>query len=296
MMLTRRGFLKFVWRMMLAGAAVTTYATGVEAMGTPDVTTFRLTPKGWTPGLKLRIVALADFHACEPWMDAKRISKICAQANALGGDVILLLGDYIVGPNIVLGRIAPEAWAGSLAQLSAPLGVHAILGNHDYHDDADYRRDFIVPTAAERALDAVNIPVLVNRAIRLEKDGHGFWLAGLGDQMATEPVTFRRGIDDLEGLQRQITDSDPAILLAHEPDIFPQAGGRFSLTLSGHTHGGQVNLFGWRPVAASRGSRIYPVGHYHEGGRDLVVSRGLGCTGMPVRIGSWPEILVLELG
>jgi predicted MPP superfamily phosphohydrolase len=85
------------------------------------------------------------------------------------------------------------------------------------------------------------------------------------------------------------------ILMAHEPDIFPQVTKRVSLTLSGHTHGGQVDVFGWRPVAASLGSRRYPAGHFREYGRDLIVSRGLGCTGLPIRFGAWPEILEIDL-
>lgn len=71
---------------------------------------------------------------------------------------------------------------------------------------------------------------------------------------------------------------------------------RVSLTLSGHTHGGQISLLGWRPWAASLGSRRFPAGHYSVEGRELIVSRGLGCSVIPVRIGNWPEIVMLDLG
>ena len=93
----------------------------------------RYAPKiaGWPSQLKLRIVMLTDFHACEPFMNAKRVAAICAQANGLGGDLIVLLGDYLSGPRF---STPPKGqWAAPLKALSAPLGVHAVLGNHDYN-------------------------------------------------------------------------------------------------------------------------------------------------------------------
>jgi uncharacterized protein len=134
----------------------------------------------------------------------------------------------------------------------------------------------------------------------LSHKGKPFWLAGLGDQMAFMPISrqrgIRSGIDDLPKTIAAITDDAPALLMAHEPDIFPRVPKRFALTLCGHTHGGQVNLFGWRPAAGSRLSRVYPRGHFSENGRDLLVSSGLGCSILPIRFGVPPEIMVVELG
>ena len=104
------------------------------------------------------------------------------------------------------------------------------------------------------------------------------------------------GLDDLEATLGQITDHAPVLLLAHEPDVFTDVPDRVSVTLSGHTHGGQINIFGWRPWAASRGSRRFPAGYFNVGGRELIVSRGLGCSSVPIRFGNWPEILLVELG
>ena len=73
-----------------------------------------------------------------------------------------------------------------------------------------------------------------------------------------------------------MTDGSPIILLAHEPDIFPDVPGRVSLTLSGHTHGGQVRLFGYSPVVPSRFGNRYAYGHVVEDDRHLIVSGGLG--------------------
>jgi predicted MPP superfamily phosphohydrolase len=297
---TRRGFLKFLWRGGLVLAAMAAYPFS-EVMAKARITTYRLTPPGWTPGLKLRAAVIADLHACEPWMSAERIKGICDRANEQEADVIFLLGDYVSGMNLVTDHVHSSEWSRAMAGLSAPLGVHAVMGNHDYWEDLTFQRDQTAEPFAKKALEDVGISVHVNRAIRLEKDGMGFWLAGLDDQVALRPGSrFNRtgwqGLDDLPATLAQVTDDGPVILLAHEPDIFPDVPARVSLTISGHTHGGQINIFGWKPVVPSRFGALYAGGHVEEGGRNLVVSRGLGCSVIPVRFMSLPEIVLLELG
>jgi predicted MPP superfamily phosphohydrolase len=300
MIITRRGVLK-----LLGAGLVTVVATAaypfVEALASPLVTRYPLTPRGWTPGLRLRVAVIADIHACEPWMSVARIEGIVAQTQALEPDLILLLGDYTTGMNLVLEQVPSADWASALGKLNAPLGVHAVLGNHDYWEDLDFQVDQTVTPFALAALRHAGIPTYRNEAIRLEKDGMPFWLAGLDDQMALRPgQRFNRhkmaSLADLDLTLGQVTDDAPVVLLAHEPDIFRGVPDRVSLTVSGHTHGGQFNLFGYRPFAASLGSRRFPGGHYAVDGRELVVSRGLGCSAVPLRIGSWPEIVLLELG
>ena len=89
-------------------------------------------------------------------------------------------------------------------------------------------------------------------------------------------------------------DGDPVILLAHEPDIMLRVPERVSLVLSGHTHGGQVRLFGWSPVVPSRYGNRYAYGHVREQ-CDLIVSGGLGCSIIPVRFGMPPEIVLVSI-
>jgi predicted MPP superfamily phosphohydrolase len=86
------------------------------------------------------------------------------------------------------------------------------------------------------------------------------------------------------------------ILLAHEPDVFPRVPERVALTLSGHTHGGQVRILGYSPIVPSRYGNRYAYGHIVERDRHLVVSGGLGCTGLPVRFGVPPEIVQVDVG
>ena len=139
------------------------------------------------------------------------------------------------------------------------------------------------------------MPVLENRAVRIEAGPVPFWLLGLGDQIAF-PGRGRAGVDDLPATLAQVSDDAPAILLAHEPDIFPQVPDRVALTLSGHTHGGQVRLFGYSPLVPSRFGNRFAYGHVREGDRDIVISGGLGCSILPVRLGVPPEITVIDLG
>jgi uncharacterized protein len=299
--ITRRSLLKGIVGLAGSGFAFGAYAIGIEPMLAPRITRYAVTPQGWPADLKLRIVTLSDIHACDPWMTVDRIASIVETANGLGGDIVLLLGDYVAGSRIVRKYGQSGEWGPVLGRLKAPLGVHAILGNHDWWEDKTAMRNGVGPTFVHRALAAAGISVLDNAAVRLAHGGKSFWIAGLGDQLAFVPMRRpeRRGDDDLIGTLRKIDDEAPVILMAHEPDIFPrvQAASRHvALTLSGHTHGGQVNLFGWRPAAGSAGSRIYPRGHFRENGRDLLVSSGLGCSILPVRVGVPPEIMVVELG
>jgi len=297
--MNRRRFLQVFGLGALASAMLGTYAVAIEPLYRLRITRRAFTPPRWTPGLRLRVAMLADLHACDPWMPDERIGRIVAATNALKPDIVLLLGDYVSGMTLATRHTPSVEWAAILAGLEAPLGTHAILGNHDWLEDAAAQARGHGPTESGEALEAVGIPVLENRAVRLEKDGRGFWIAGLGDQLAFNPSAWDgpwRGVDDLPATLAQIDDEAPVLLMAHEPDVFARVPGRVSLTVSGHTHGGQVRLFGWSPVVPSRHGNRYAYGHVIERGRHLVVSGGLGCSIAPIRFGSPPEITVLDLG
>ncbi len=156
-MITRRGLLKICGGLVAAGFASSAYAVVFEPLLRLSVTTHRIVPSGWPEGLKLRLIALADIHACEPWMSTRRIKAICDHANTLDGDLIVLLGDYASGMNLVTDYVHSQDWARAMSGLSAPLGVHAILGNHDYWEDKTFQRDPSVETFGETALKAVGI-------------------------------------------------------------------------------------------------------------------------------------------
>ena len=259
---------------------------------------WRIEPVGWPRSQRLRIVMLADLHAGMPQMGPDRIAGIVAQANRLRADLTVLLGDYRADYPFQGAAVPIEAVAPILSHLSAPLGVWAVQGNHDWRDDIWASRNRTGPTRTQTALQASGLPVLENRAVRLTvPGGAAFWLAGLGSQGAFTKK-MRAGIQgahDLPATLAQVTDGAPVILLAHEPDIFAALPDRACLTLSGHTHGGQITLFGRPLVVPSAYGRRYAYGHVREGSRDLVVSGGLGCSGLPLRFGRPPEITVVDL-
>jgi hypothetical protein len=295
-MLTRRAFL----RGALAGAASAfagaAYAFGYGPLQAPGVARYRVAPRNWPKGFALEIAALSDLHACDPWMSIERIDAIVDRMNALRPDVIVLLGDYVAALHHFAMPIPATQWARALSRLRAPLGVHAILGNHDMWDDRKVQRHGGGETIARSALEDNGIPVYENATVRLAHDGRAVWLAGLADQYAISVGRRRwKGLHDLPATLAAVTTDDPVILLAHEPDIFPDVPERVALTLCGHTHGGQVRLFGWAPIVPSRFGNRYVYGHIVEDERHLVVSGGLGCTGLPVRFGAPPEVLHIRV-
>jgi hypothetical protein len=293
---SRRQFLAGFAGMTLAGASTGAYAFGIEPHFRLVVTRYAPVLPNWTPGLSLRVAVLADFHAGEPCMPPDRVAEIVDATNALRPDLILLLGDYPAGWRVVTRRVPLPAFARVIEGLKAPLGVHAILGNHDWWEDHAALAARSGPVEARRALEARGIPVMENDAVRLVKDGHPFWLAGIGDQEPFAIVGDHRTYADLPGTVARVTDNAPVILMVHEPDIFTEVPARVALTLAGHTHGGQVRLFGHSPVVPSIYGQRFAYGHVVEDGRHLIVSGGLGVSRLPVRFGVPPEIVLLELG
>jgi uncharacterized protein len=296
-MISRRQFLRFSGGLGALGASTAAYGLG-EPVLRLGVARYDITPLSWPANFQLRIAVIADLHACDPWMSLDRIESIVERTNALDADVIVLLGDYVAGHRRVTRTIPASEWAPVLGGLRAPLGAHAILGNHDWWEDKTAQREGQGPTVARRALEAAGIPVYENDATRLTKAGRPFWLAGLGDQLAYAPARRFRpgrriGVDDLAATLAKVTDAAPIILLAHEPDIAVRVPARVALQLSGHTHGGQVRLFGWSPVTPSGPKLVY--GHVRMN-CDVVISGGLGCSIMPFRIGVPPEIVLVTLG
>lgn len=246
---------------------------------------------GWPSSAPpLRVGVLTDIHAVEPWMPPSRIGAIVNRMNGLNPDLIVLLGDYVnaLRPHYYTSLVPVTEWMAALRDLHAPLGVYAVLGNHDWWSGE--------APAIRRAFTRAGIHLLENDALRISRGQRHFWVAGLGDQIAYG----LHGVDNLSGTLRQITDDLPALLLAHEPDIFAHVPSRIALTLAGHTHGGQVYIpFLGRPAlyaSSTRRYRNYAYGHIQEHGRQMIVSSGLGLSNFPVRFLVPPEIALVTLG
>lgn len=313
-MITRRFVLKGLAAACLGAASLPAYAVGIEPFRLRTQRYF-LTPPRWPQGLSLTAALIADPHVCDPWMGLERLRFIVERTNALNPDIVLMLGDYEPGHRFRTGSIHSKDWAPVFAGFTAPLGTHAILGNHDWWHDLTVQRTGKGLPLAGKALIEAGITLYQNRAVRLQKDGQPFWLAGLDDQIALVPNKQAnrprwQGKDDLPGTLAQVTDDAPVLLMAHEPRIFRKVPERVSLTVCGHTHGGQINFFGYKPVSGTTLGKARNYGHIQSrsplrgvagsgqppGERHLIISGGLGCSILPVRFGVPPEITLVHLG
>ena len=137
-MLTRRAFITSFAATAFGAVGLSSYALA-EPRFRLVVTQYRLTPPGWPKGGRsLRISAIADIHACDPWMPLSRVEEIVAVSNDLKPDIVLLLGDFVGAMHhFQTSPVPPAEWGRALARLEAPLGVHAILGNHDWWNDVE---------------------------------------------------------------------------------------------------------------------------------------------------------------
>lgn len=252
--------------------------TKVAGLGVGDIEIYRqaLELPHWPESLSgLRVAVIADLHAGSPQIDERRIEQIVARVNEESLDLVALVGDYIDTTVALSEWIEPERIAERLAQLRSRLGTYAVLGNHDWAH---------VGARMGRALRDAGITLLENRAVRVD----AFWIAGLGDLM--------KRTADLDGTLAQVPDGDPVLLFSHNPDVFPKVPERVALTLSGHTHGAQIDIPVLRDkFTPSRFGARYTGGHIEEDRRHLFVSDGIGTSRYPVRFRAKPEIPVLEL-
>ena len=290
--ITRRGLIKAgLGATGIAGVMMPGTAAYAAAQAANDlvITDYRPVPPNWPDSHRLSITVIADLHAGGPAMGIERVRQVVDAAQALNSDLVVILGDYFATHRFITEHVPHSAWAAELGRLKARLGVYAILGNHDWWFDI---------AGVRGALAAVRIPVLENDAVLLKDGGRRFWLAGIGDQLAywLGPNYFR-GVDDLPGTLAKVTTEDPVILLVHEPDIFTRVPPRVALTLAGHTHGGQIKFPFIPPlwVPSQYGPR-FAYGHIVERNRHMIVSGGLGCSKVPLRLGVPPEIVRVTLG
>lgn len=228
----------------------------------------------------LRLVLISDLHAGAPQVDAPAVARVVRRANRRSPDIVAVLGDFVDPAHVGGDPVAPEAVARELARLRAPLGVIAVLGNHDWSADG--------PRVAA-ALAESGIAVLENGSLALERDGARLHVAGVAD------VTQR--VPDMSAALAGIPADEPVLLLSHDPDVFPSVPARVALTVAGHTHGGQINL-PWvrgRAIGSRFGDDRYARGHVVEGGRHLFVTSGVGTSRWPIRLRRPPELVVLSL-
>jgi hypothetical protein len=230
----------------------------------------------------IRLVQISDLHA-GPLVSPAQVQRWRRLAEGERPEVLLITGD-LVDSLPGESQVVVEAFR----DFRAPLGRFAILGNHDYFTD---------PRPIWRAMEGIGVEFLENRNALVDRGGARLALVGLQDPMARHgrfrDVKFGPGPSpDLA--VRGLPPDAWRLCLSHRPSDWQLArstGAR--LTLSGHTHGGQVNLIPGVSSALLLGG--YTQGLYREGEQSLYVNRGLGVVGLPMRIGAPPEITVITL-
>ncbi|MDZ7705741.1 MAG: metallophosphoesterase [Trueperaceae bacterium] len=266
MSLDRRQLLKLA----VAGGLAALGGWGVWSIYRPQRSDHRVRLGGLEHPLTL--VQLSDLHL-GPYLSAEVASGWVAQTMAVRPDLIVITGD------VVDRRFGGDlgALSATLAGLSAPLGVWAVWGNHDH---GRYRP--IAPLA--RALTDAGIGILDNDGVRLRDD---LYLAGVDDLLLGRP--------DLSAAlrKRPADDRGATLLLSHHPDFLLSLTPDVSLTLCGHTHGGQIQLPGGVPLYVPA-ERRFAQGWIGEPALGYV-SRGLGVSSLPLRLNCPPELVVMGL-
>lgn len=239
-------------------------------------------------GLKQPITALliGDPQPLWPWWSPARMRETMAVGQALQPDVVFFVGDYAYENKTMKSMglrepffIEPATTVAAMAQLQAPMGVYAVLGNHDWWWDGP---EMI------RLLGETHIQLLMDEAVLAEGPKGALWVVGLEDMATPRKVDVQRAFAAVDGRA-------PIVTLSHSPDIFWALPDRAPLLLAGHTHGGQVWLpFFGRPIVPIA-DRRFAYGHVQADGRQAVVTAGLGMSILPVRFMTPPELTLLTL-
>ena len=222
----------------------------------------------------LRIKFASDFHA-GPSTPKKTIDNALEQLARIEADVMLLGGDFVS-----LRAENARDLARRLADIPAPLGRYAVLGNHDHWSGGE------VVTAY---LEDAGITVLTNHHVRLKSPFEDVSICGLDDHTSGAP-------DANAAFAGAATTR---IVLMHAPSNLLDVGDRaFAVAMCGHTHGGQIAMPGGTPLKVAHGplSRRYNAGRFDlDDGRVLLVSRGIGCSTLPVRLNSPPAVMMCTI-
>jgi hypothetical protein len=279
----RRAFLRTA-AVASTGAAAAFGITGArQAYGDPQITRRILTFPDLPAGLDgLRLAHLSDLHA-GPLIGAETLQRWRTLTERERPELLLFTGDLVDSRPEELQPLL-DAFRG----FTPPLGRFAVLGNHDYFDD---------PRPIWRDLERTGIRCLENAAALIQRGDATLALMGLQDPMARNGrfhrLVFGPGPRPAEAARDLPADAF-RICMNHRPSEWEQAlaaGAR--LTLSGHTHGGQIN-----PIPGFSSARLIGPrtdGLYREGDDLLYVSRGLGVVGIPIRIAAPPEIAIFTL-
>ncbi len=225
----------------------------------------------------LTLAFASDFHAgptTHPGIFSELFEKIAEHKPdllLLGGDFVSCRAKYISALTEGLSRCQP------------PLGKFAVFGNHDLWTDDAY---------LQQALKAAGVTVLVNKSVALPAPFDRVYVCGMDDP-------WTGNADATATFANAATEDAVRLLLMHAPDGLLLLGReKFDIGFAGHTHGGQIALKDGTPILVPHGPlcRQYCHGRYEvQGNGNLIVSRGVGCSTLPVRINAAPELILCRL-
>ena len=269
--MNRRRFLQWPLAAMLAVGAYALVEPYLVRVNRYRITLPRL-PRAFDG---FTIVQLTDLHYA-PWTPLTFFQRILARAMAVRGDVIVCTGDYVYHRKTTeeIDAIWPL-----LAGLTAPYGVYSVLGNHDHTADTE-RSMYWLERSGQN---------LRGSSCCLTRDGQRLWLVGGGDfwhdQLSFDPILAN------------IPEEDCRIVLAHNPDSADSFFiNEVDLMISGHTHGGQINIPFYGPALPVVLNPDYTSGlKTSRKGQQVFIATGIGTVFLPVRVNCPPEIAVLEL-
>ena len=261
--------------LMLATVAFVAPAAWHATLATPVVRKAEVALPGMPADARpVTIALLSDLHVAGPDMPPSRLARIVGQVNSLQPELVVSGGDFS-GRKFGAHNYSPAEIVAPLAGLRSRLGTFAVLGNHDqWHNAADLRGE----------LSRQRITVLRNSAQQV-----GPLVLGGLDDYASGRSQLGKTLAAMDGLQ------GGRVLISHSPDPFAQLPADTGLLLAGHTHCGQIRLFGWAPITKSRYGQRYYCGLVRERGNALIVTAGLGTSIVPVRLGAVPDIWLIEV-
>ena len=221
----------------------------------------------------IRMVFISDIHF-GPFLSEHQLSKIVDQIIQLNPDIVLLGGDYVFYNKKYISPLFKE-----LGRLHPTLGMFGVLGNHDHWADDNETR---------RKMKENGITCCDNKSFWVKKGSDSIKIGGVDD--------LWYGTQMPENTLRGLKKSDFAIFLSHHPDYIENIhSDLIDLTLSGHTHGGQVALFGWAPILPSEYGQKYRYGMIRSGNTQSYITSGVGTVIPPIRLFCSPEIVLLRL-
>lgn len=270
--------------LLLLAIAASFWTGSSSAGGNPIMRRAVVNLPGYSSGARaLKVALLSDIHLGNRAMDARRLRAVVEQVNATRPDLVLLAGDFVTGHDQHGPAERAAGLAAPLQGLRAPLGVVAVLGNHDH---------WTAPTAVRLALATAGVVVLENQAVRRGP----LAVIGVGDRFS--------GHDDLvASMSAAEAVGGIPIVLTHSPDIVPDLPAHQPLVLAGHTHCGQVVLPWFGPLVTrsprSQWRRLYDpryrCGIVRDGQRTSIITAGVGSGTSPIRLGALPDWWLVTL-